>query len=115
MLLEQLAVDISHDLRLPQHVPASSAAVSHDAAASPAALAAATMTAAASPASMPKAVRETQLVEPEPDICASILSSSCLMDFLTKELKVASFTGECLLIRLNFQDGLSTFRPSNLH
>ena len=104
MLLEQLAVDVSHDLRLPLHIPSSAATISHDAAAasaagsflSPSAAASQAASAAAGSASspaMPRAPHETQSIDPDPDTCIAILSSSCLLEFLTRELKVASFTG----------------------
>lgn len=45
------------------------------------------------PPPLPKAPREVQNIEPDPASCLSILEASCLMDFITRELKVASFTG----------------------
>ncbi|GAX75755.1 hypothetical protein CEUSTIGMA_g3198.t1 [Chlamydomonas eustigma] len=44
---------------------------------------------------MPKAPRETQTITPDSQACVSILSTSCVIDFLIKELKVASFTDMC--------------------
>ena len=57
----------------------------------PASMAVGSSSSSASP--LPKAPREVQSIEPDPAACLSILGASCLMDFITRELKVASFTG----------------------